>query len=247
VTEELELLAVRLAEGMEIRPAPVDRAWMETPAGRFAKRCLPLMIANQSGWELLNPSGFTAMWDGGDELPAVTIWPRSGTQSPWVSSHFGSGILTWHVPYLFRTPRGYNLLVRGPANMPKDGISALEGVVETDWTTATFTMNWKFTRPAYPVTFEAGEPIAMVVPIRRGELERMRPVLDDDASAAPLLAAFQRFSASRQEFLQALKTPGASAERVGWQRDYMVGRNVDGTVAPEHQTKLQLAPFQTGS
>jgi hypothetical protein len=43
-----------------------------------------------------------------------------GEVSPSAISHFGSGILTWNVPYLFRTPPGYNLLVRGPANWPKD-------------------------------------------------------------------------------------------------------------------------------
>lgn len=247
MTEQREFLAVRLAPGMEIRPAPVGRVWMETPAGRFAKRCLPLLIANQTGWELLNPSGFTAGWDGGDEIAAVNIWPHSETQVPWVISHFGSGILTWYVPYLFRTPSGYNLLVRGPANMPKDGIAPLEGIVETDWTVATFTMNWKFTRPGYLVKFEAGEPIAMVVPILRGELERFRPVLRDGTSEASMLAAFQQFSASRQEFLQALKTPGSRAAALGWQRDYMLGRNPDGTVAPEHQTKVQLPPFETDS
>jgi hypothetical protein len=247
VAKQMEFLALRLAPGMDIRPAPSYRAWMETPAGRYAKRCLPLIIANQAGWELLNPSGFTAAWDGRDELPAVNIWPHSGTQAPWVTSHFGSGILTWHVPYLFRTPRGYNLLVRGPANMPKDGISALEGIVETDWTTATFTMNWKFTRAGSAVTFEAGEPIAMVVPMRRGELERFRPVLRDAASEISMFTDFQDFSANRQKFLQALKIPGSAAERAGWQRDYMMGRNVDGTVAPEHQTKLQLFPFQIGT
>ena len=49
------------------------------------------------------------------------------------ASHFGDGILTWHLPILFRTPPGYNLLVRGPANYPKDAVSPLEGIVETDW------------------------------------------------------------------------------------------------------------------
>jgi hypothetical protein len=151
------------------------------------------------------------------------------------------------MPYLCRTPHGYNLLVRGPANMPKDGIGALESLVETDWTTATFTMNWKFTRPGYPVKFETGEPIAMVVPMPRGELERFRPSLHDGYSETSMVAAFHRFSASRQEFLEALKTPGSAAQRAGWQRDYMLGRNVDGTVAAEHQTSLQLAPFQPGS
>jgi len=242
-TEPLELVAIRLSAGMPIRPALVDRPWMETPAGRFAKRCLPLMIANQAGWELLNPSGFTAVWQGGDELAAITIWPDAGMPAFWVTSHFGSGILTWHVPYLFRTPRGYNLLVRGPANRPKDGISALEGIVETDWTAATFTMNWKFTRPGHPLRFEAGEPIAMLVPMRRGELEDFRPTVREAASEPSTYADFQRFSTNRQEFLQSLKIPGSPAERAGWQRDYMLGRHVDGTLVPEHQTKLSLAPF----
>lgn len=242
--EQLEFVALRLAAGMEIRPAAVDRAWMETPGGRFAKRCLPLIIANQAGWELLNPSGFTTIWEGRDDLGAVKIWPDPGTNASWVTSHFGLGILTWHVPYLFRSPPGYNLLVRGPANMPKDGIAALEGLVETDWTVATFTMNWKFTRPGHAVRFEAGEPIAMLVPMRRGELEAFRPVLREAASEPAIFDAFQRFSASRQSFLVALKSPGAPVEP-GWQRDYMLGRDVGGLPAPAHQTKLHLAPFAT--
>lgn len=238
-----ELVAVRLAHGMPIRPAPVSRPWMETAAGQFAKRCLPLLIANQAGWELLNPSAFTAQWEGHDDLSAVKIWPHVQTPTPWVTSHFGSGILTFHIPYVFRSPRGLNLHVRGPVNAPKDGIGPLEGIVETDWTTATFTMNWKFTRPYYNVTFEAGEPIATIVPVRRGELEALRPVVRDTAATPELFTAFQRFSSSRLEFLEAIKTPGSAEARAGWQRDYMQGRNVDGTAAPEHQTRLQLQPF----
>ena len=33
-----------------IRPAPVDRHWMEESDRRFAYRCLPLNIANTHGW-----------------------------------------------------------------------------------------------------------------------------------------------------------------------------------------------------
>ena len=43
------------------------------------------------------------------------------------SSHFGNGILTWHLPMLFRTPPGYNLSVRGPANYPKDAVCPFRG------------------------------------------------------------------------------------------------------------------------
>jgi hypothetical protein len=243
--ERLELLALSLSPGaMQIRPAQVERTWMETGAGRFAKRCLPLLIANQAGWELLNPVAFSAVWDGGDHLAAITIWPHSEAGAPGIISHFGLGILTWHIPFLFRTPPGYNLLVRGPANMPKDGISALEGLVEADWTSASFTMNWKFTRPGHTVMFEAGEPIAMIVPMRRGELERFEPAFVDAASASSLLASFQAFSSSRLRFLQELKTPGPAAEPNAWQRDYMLGRDVNGLSSPEHQMRLRIAPFE---
>jgi hypothetical protein len=59
-----------------------------------------------------------------------------------------------------------------------------------------------------------------------------------------LLARFQDFATSRRQFNQALGTPGSAAVRAGWQRDYMLGRNADGSVAEEHQTRLQLAAFE---
>ena len=46
-------------------------------------------------------------------------------ESHLAESLFGHGILTWTLPYLFRTPPGYNLLARGPANWPKDGSAHL--------------------------------------------------------------------------------------------------------------------------
>ncbi len=66
------------------------------------------------------------------------------------TSMFGHGILTFHIPFLVRTHPGYNLLVRGPANMPRDGVSPLEGIVETDWAVATFTMSWQLTLSGHP-------------------------------------------------------------------------------------------------
>ena len=49
----------------QITPAPISRAWMpemsQSSIG-WPTRCLPMLIANQSGWELRNRCGFTAMW-----------------------------------------------------------------------------------------------------------------------------------------------------------------------------------------
>jgi hypothetical protein len=94
-----------------------------------------LLLANSLGWEVLCADAFTARWDGGDRPESVT------TDKPIAQGHFGAGILTFTLPWLFRTPLGWWLHVRGPANWPKDGIAPLEGLIETDRTAATFTMN----------------------------------------------------------------------------------------------------------
>jgi hypothetical protein len=173
----------------------------------------------------------------------VQVHPHGNDATDIPISHFGLGVLTWNIPFLFRTPPGYNLLARGPANMPKDGIAALEGVVETDWTVTTFTMNWRFTRAHYAVTFEQDEPIAMIVPVRRGDLERFVPVIVDPEALPREHALFKRWSEKRRAFLRDVRIPGSSAASAGWERDYMLGLDSDGNSFSRHQTKLRLAPF----
>ncbi len=55
---------------LSIRPAPVERDWMNKTGKRFAYRCLLMNIANAFGWEILNHIGFEATWNGGNELDA---------------------------------------------------------------------------------------------------------------------------------------------------------------------------------
>jgi len=67
---------------LRIRPAPVERAWMDQTDQRFAYRCLPLNIANAHGWEILCNSGFSARWDGFNAQQAIRIRPDLGTTAP---------------------------------------------------------------------------------------------------------------------------------------------------------------------
>ena len=180
---------------------------MELTDDRAANRCLPLLIANQSGWLLLNRNRIEATWSGGDEPDAITINAKTPGYCA-VSSHFGYGILTWSIPFLFRTPPGYNLLVRAVRPIyPKMAFSPLDGVVETDWAEAVFTMNWKFTRPDYTVVFEPKEPICMVVPQLRGDLERFQPVVRSIESAPDEQAGVLAWSASREQFIAEHELP----------------------------------------
>ena len=240
-----ELIAYRVGplSGMRLVPASSKRDWMLATHGRFANRCLPLLVANQAGWFILNGHPVRVTWTGGDDENSVQIEYLGGSPPYPAVSHFGHGLLTWSFPYLFRTSPGYNLLVRGPANWPKDGAYPLEGIVETDWAEATFTMNWKLTRPNQPVTFDADEPICMLVPQRRGELEAFRPHIRDIGDEPETHRRYEQWSGSRGRFLADIEVPGSEAVKQGWQRDYFQGRSPDGRCSPEHQTKLKLRSF----
>jgi Family of unknown function (DUF6065) len=233
----------------EISRAPVSRTWMsemsETGKG-WPSRCLPMLIANQSGWELRNRCAFTATWMGQENGVDVVInADKRDTDQFLPVGHFGNGILTWHLPILFRTPPGYNLLVRGPANRPKDAASPLEGLVETDWASATFSMSWKLTRKLMPVRFEVDEPFCMIVPHRRADLEEFAPQLSRIESDEDLQRKHELFLGSRDAAKQMEQVARVAAgEAVEWQGDYPRGRHTDGEAgAPDHQTRRHLRPF----
>ena len=233
----------------QISPAPISRTWMsEMSEARkgWPNRCLPMLIANQSGWELRNRCGFTATWFGQQGEVDVMIRPDNRDTGQFLpSSHFGNGILTWHLPLLFRTPPGYNLLVRGPANYPKDAVCPLEGMVETDWASASFSMSWKLTRKMMPVRFEVDEPICMIVPQRRGDLEEFAPELRHIESDEDLQCKHEFFLRSRDAAKQIEQIARvARGEQVQWQGDYTRGRHADGEAGtPDHQTRRHLRSF----
>jgi hypothetical protein len=223
---------------VDVRPASPERAWMNDTDQRFAYRCLPLNIANAHGWEILCPSGFVAAWNGGRGKDAIEIFPDEGTTAPAVS-HFAHGVLTFHVPCLFQTEQGFDLMVQGPINRPKDSIAALSGIVETDWAPYSFTMNWMFTRPGAAVRFDKGEPYCHIFPLRRGQLEsfapQARPLTDDPALRSEHDAWFK----ARVQFNKDLEVENSPARDEGWQRSYFRGANGN---AP--RTRLRLKEFE---
>ncbi len=230
---------------VDIRPASPEREWMNLTEQRFANRCLPLSIANAHGWELVCPQSFTAVWDGESGLDAVKITFDEPGQ-PSAVSHFGHGVLTFHVPCVFRTEPGYDLMVQGPVNRPKDAIAPLSGIVETDWAPYSFTMNWLFTQPEIEVRFEKGEPFCSLFPLKRAEIEDFVPELRPMSSDPELSAQFDAWRQGRFQFNADLKQTGSPAQQQKWQKSYHRGLNPDGTagIADRHRTKVKLRPFR---
>jgi hypothetical protein len=232
-----------------IRPAPATRAWMDATPASFAYRCLPLDIANAHGWEVLSPCGFEAVWDGDPDPRGVTVTLDPGApvdQAP--VSLFGQGVLTFHVAGIFRTPPGWNLWVSGSPNRPRDGLFPLTGVIETDWSPFTFTMNWRFTRPGLSVRFEALEPFCFLFPVQRGAIEAFEPRLAPMAQEPELMERFMLWSRNRDAFHEQMRRDPPKIASAHWQKHYYRGVDASGEAHVEdHKAKLRLKPFDASA
>jgi hypothetical protein len=247
--DTLPLVAFHRRDGPSVKIVPAGRwrDWMNATPDRFANRCLPLLMANQAGWMLLNPAPFEVSWTGGPHKSDLTVEypPDTPEEHRIATSHFGSGIVTFGFRDVLCTPPGWNLFARGPTNSPKDGISALDGLIETDWSATPFTMNWKLTR-AGTVGFAQDEPFCQIIPQRRGELERFRPQFRSLRGMPELATRITAWSACRK-MVQMGKASTRDAGNEKWRRfwleDYFRGKAPTGESSPEHQTTLRLSPF----
>lgn len=236
-----KLLCYELHDGSpSIVSARPERQWMDGTPEHFAYRCIPLAIANSSGWEILCPDGFTAEWNGGDSLNDITVESHSERSlSHFVASHFGSGVLTFHPGYLFRTSPGWALWVRGAPNTAKSNCAPLDGLVETDWLPFTFTMNWRFSKPG-KVHFERGEPFCFITLFPHALIDDVQPEilrLDDNPD---LKADFENWAESRNNFNKRLSERDPEAVAAKWQKTYAHGKQFDGSKVDLHLAKRRL-------
>jgi hypothetical protein len=230
--------------GWEWGWADWQRDWMNATPLRYAYRCLPLTIANQTGWWIRNPVGFTATWRGPTAPGSVDfrfdasaeIWQR------WINSQFGEGIITWNTPFLFRTkPKGSRLLICGPTNYFKPNAHPLTALIESDWIRMSFTMNWKIMVPNHPVRFEQGEPLFQAIPLVSNicaDLETADVSYQKLTDDPELFRAYHEWDRGRRRFHD--QKAAGEVKPSDWQKDYFQGRDAVGQEAGSyHMTKIK--------
>lgn len=227
----------RIHEGQErvkISKSSQEREWMDNYNYRFAYKCLPLTIANQHGWVASCHHRISAVWDGGILQTSINMIEDCNQMA---GSHFGNGILTFHIDRLIKLPENYNLFITGAPNMFKRGLVPLTGIYEADWAPYSFTMNWKFTEPNQIITFEPGEPFCFFFPILRDDIEsfsvEQKPLTDNPQMHHDYFS----WSNKRNEF-----NVNKDRKPQDWQKNYFKGQNWDGKSCPmhNHKTKLDL-------
>ena len=223
-------------------PAPRTREWMDQTPAAFAYHCLPLVMANSLGWFILNDVPCEMEWDGTEPASGLKVWPTEElTESEkhfMPSSHFGSGVVTFHTEFMFWTEQKISIMTKGPANRPKHGIQPLEGVIETDWLPYPFTVNWKMTAKNTRVRFERNEPIAQIIPWPMGLIDSIEPEILSLQSNPELFERFEDYKKKRMVFNEKFKHDGRKRQKY-----YVRGEDSTGTKAHEHTTDWRTKPF----
>jgi hypothetical protein len=183
----------------EVVPLSAKRQWMNETQDSYAYRCVPLTVANTYGWSVINPNNFVAKWNGKDDINSVTVGFDDGVRS-YASSHFGSGILTIHVDFIIKTEKNISIFVRGTPNMIANGITPLDGLIETDWLPFTFTFNFKFDKPGV-VFFKAGDPLFSFFPVERGFIESFKVFEQNIQKDFDLHSEYKAYRDSRRNYL----------------------------------------------
>lgn len=226
-------------------PGRPDRDWMDDFMQRFPYRCLPLVMANTTGWEILCPTDITIVWNGGilkNDLQITCDADPGYNLDHIVQSHFTHGVVTFHTGYMFRTPPGYSVLASGAPNVVKDGIAPLSGLVETDWLPFPFTMNWRMTRPGM-VSFKKDEPFCFVQVVQNKSQDDIQPVIKSLESDPELKKQFDAWAVTRQNFNDSLMARNPDAMKEAWQKFYFKGERPDaqGEVVSEgHVNRRRL-------
>lgn len=191
---------------------------------RFPDRCLPLVMANTSGWEIRCTTSFEAEWDGGSRHTSIRI---SEEAKGLAISHFGGGNLTLHTGDLFRSPPGWALWTMGAPNHVKDGIQPLAGLVETGWLPFPFKMNWRMTRPGL-VHFEKDEPYCFVTLSEHHRLDGVELVIRKLTDEPALEAEYKAWRTVRDQFLERHAAGDPETLRKIWEKRYFDGRPPEG-------------------
>ncbi len=229
---------------LKIEQAPVNRQWMDDTAMGYAYRCLPMTYASRHGWAVRAPFDVQVVWDGGDQAPSTQIICGRYTEhgAVFADNGTGNGIVTFHINAIPRTPPDYNLWLMGGPNLVIPGASPLSGVVESDWTFASPTMNWKLTDPNRVVTFKKGDPVFFFVPIHKTyleEFELQHADVHDDKGILDRLNDHIRWRHDTE----------AKGEAV-FGKKYMRGQNPDGSTPDwehNHMTRLILNETDSNS
>lgn len=153
----------------EIKQSRLKRDWMDDTYNKHAYQCLPMTVANVSGWELILQQDVVVEWDGTNNPPKVLEGETLNGRAVVIPSIIG--IMSFATGWAFGTEDGYSTFISGSPNYFVDGAVPLSATIPSFWWPDEFNMNWKITKINEPVIFPKGMPFMHFTMIKNDLLE----------------------------------------------------------------------------
>lgn len=228
----------------DVEPLKKTRKWMDDIKESEIYKCLPLRIGNEIGWAVKSKFSFECEWNGEAQKNgikgSIKISSKYKNQIDYykkksfnkeildfkypsvdpVNSHFGHGIITFNLPWVIRTPKGWGIYVRGPTNSYKEGVLYMDGYIETDWLNNSFTYNVKIQNKNKKIVFNEGEELFSFIPYKIHDLKNTKLVCSHIKKTNPYLNSnFKDFWIHREM----LVAKNAEDMRTTFDLDYFKG------------------------
>jgi hypothetical protein len=192
------------------------KGWWEedSKTTNHAKFCLPLLMANGLGHDILSPATFEVSWSGNNKEDArINILEHSSHSI--VDNHSAGGAFTVQANFIPKTEKGCFTFIKGIPNVRRS-FSVMEGLIETWWNPAHFGIVCLCN---YPGSFivKKGEPIARMLFIS-DEYIKTNLIIKDNDMEIPF----------RQDFLE------KRANQNGHVLDYFKGKYPNGEKTEYH-------------
>lgn len=144
------------------KPEPIKSWWNEdNKTKNHANLCLPLIMANGLGFDILSPATFEVEWSGDEQEEAKIFSHESKSFESLITNHSACGSFTVQTKFIPKTEKGYFIFMKGIPNERRK-FSVMEGLVEAWWSPSTFGLVCLCNCPG-KFKIEKGEPIARMV------------------------------------------------------------------------------------
>lgn len=227
---------VRLTRGHQNAPlvqqSRIKRDWMDDTYNKHAYQCLPMTVANVSGWELVLDEDLVVIWEGGNTVVKVL---SGGTQKDRQVAHPSMiGIISLSTGWAINTEEGYATWVTGSPNYFIDGAVPLAATIPSSWWPDEVQMNWKITKVNEPVTFPAGTPYCFFTVYPEGLLESVEFEVSNIWDKPDLIESRVKYSD--------MKMKNQEENPWTWTKGIKTGLDADGNqIGPTFQGLPKLA------
>jgi len=181
----------------EIKQSRFNRDWMDATYNKHAYQCLPLTVANVTGWELILQQDVLVQWDGGNTVPRILEGEKFDDRPIAIPSIIG--MMSFTTGWAFNTEDGYSTWISGSPNYFVDGAVPLTASIPSYWWPDEFNMNWQITKVKEPVLFPKGMPIMHFVIYPNTLLESTEIVVENLWDKPQLMDARQSYGNAKSE------------------------------------------------